>query len=103
MILKLSLKIDKSDCFFEEKVFAPLISVELIENAFKHTDFLAQDYYISIQLELYIILYNEKQIEKQFLPAQNLLLISKKNWRGVIDSKSFGLSDIPSTFIISNP
>jgi LytS/YehU family sensor histidine kinase len=37
---------------FEEKVFAPLISVDLIENAFKHTDFLAQDSFISIQLEL---------------------------------------------------
>lgn len=45
-------KIDKSDEIFEEKVFAPLISVDLIENAFKHTDFLAQDSFISIQLEL---------------------------------------------------
>ncbi|MBD8082565.1 histidine kinase [Chryseobacterium caseinilyticum] len=45
-------KIDKSDSVFEEKVFAPLISVDLIENAFKHTDFLAQDSFISIQLEL---------------------------------------------------
>ncbi|WP_083862159.1 sensor histidine kinase [Flavobacterium sp. B17] len=45
-------KIDKSDTVFEEKVFAPLISVDLIENAFKHTDFLAEDSFISIQLEL---------------------------------------------------
>jgi len=45
-------KIDKSDAIYEEKVFAPLISVDLIENAFKHTDFLAQDSFISIQLEL---------------------------------------------------
>jgi sensor histidine kinase YesM len=45
-------KIDKSDILFEEKVFAPLISVDLIENAFKHTDFLAEDSFISIQLEL---------------------------------------------------
>lgn len=45
-------KIDKSDSVFEEKVFAPLISVDLIENAFKHTDFLAEDSFISIQLEL---------------------------------------------------
>lgn len=45
-------KIDKSDSVFEEKVFAPLISVDLIENAFKHTDFLAQDSFISIQMEL---------------------------------------------------
>ncbi|KQT17147.1 histidine kinase [Chryseobacterium sp. Leaf404] len=45
-------KIDKSDSVFEEKVFAPLISVDLIENAFKHTDFLAQDSFILISLEL---------------------------------------------------
>lgn len=45
-------KIDKSDEIYEEKVFAPLLSVDLIENAFKHTDFLAQDSFISIQLEL---------------------------------------------------
>ena len=45
-------KINKSDALYEEKVFAPLISVDLIENAFKHTDFLAQDSFISIQMEL---------------------------------------------------
>jgi LytS/YehU family sensor histidine kinase len=45
-------KINKSDEIYEEKVFAPLISVDLIENAFKHTDFLAQDSFISIQMEL---------------------------------------------------
>lgn len=45
-------KIDKLDPMYEEKVFAPLISVDLIENAFKHTDFLSQDSFISIYLEL---------------------------------------------------
>jgi len=45
-------KIDKSDPVYEEKVFAPLISVDLIENAFKHTDFLSQDSFIAIYLEL---------------------------------------------------
>lgn len=45
-------KINKSDEIYEEKVFAPLLSVDLIENAFKHTDFLAQDSFISIHLEL---------------------------------------------------
>lgn len=45
-------KINKSDEIYEEKVFAPLLSVDLIENAFKHTDFLASDSFISIQLEL---------------------------------------------------
>ncbi len=45
-------RINKSDSVYEEKVFAPLISVDLIENAFKHTDFLAQDSFISIYMEL---------------------------------------------------
>ncbi|MCU7613212.1 histidine kinase [Chryseobacterium sp. GMJ5] len=45
-------KIDKSDPIYEEKVLAPLISVDLIENAFKHTDFLAQDSFIAIHMEL---------------------------------------------------
>ncbi|MDQ1162932.1 LytS/YehU family sensor histidine kinase [Chryseobacterium sp. SORGH_AS 447] len=45
-------KVNKSDEIYEEKVFAPLLSVDLIENAFKHTDFLAQDSFISIYLEL---------------------------------------------------
>ena len=45
-------KIDTSDPIFREQIFAPLISVDLIENTFKHTDFLSQDSYISIQLEL---------------------------------------------------
>lgn len=45
-------RINKSDAVYEEKVFAPLISVDLIENAFKHTDFLAEDSFISIHMEL---------------------------------------------------
>lgn len=45
-------KIDKTDPIYEEKIFAPLLTVDLIENAFKHTDFLAQDSFISINLEL---------------------------------------------------
>lgn len=44
--------INKEDRIYQEKVFAPLISVDLIENAFKHTDFLAQDSFISINLIL---------------------------------------------------
>lgn len=51
----------------------------------------------------HITLYNEKKIEKEFLQGQDLMLISKKSWRGLIDSKSLWLSDIPSTLIISNP
>ena len=51
----------------------------------------------------HITLYNEKKIEKEFLNSQDLMLISKKSWKGLIDTKSLWLSDIPSTLIISNP
>jgi LytS/YehU family sensor histidine kinase len=36
---RIKTKINKEDPVYQEKVFAPLISVDLIENAFKHTDF----------------------------------------------------------------
>lgn len=49
---RLRTKIDKADSIYEEKIFAPLLSVDLIENAFKHTNFLASDSFISIQMEL---------------------------------------------------
>ncbi|WP_249413560.1 cation:proton antiporter [Chryseobacterium indologenes] len=51
----------------------------------------------------HITLYNEKKIEKEFLNAQDLMLISSKSWKNLIDTKSLWLSDIPSTLIISNP
>ncbi|MBB4804951.1 Kef-type K+ transport system membrane component KefB [Chryseobacterium defluvii] len=51
----------------------------------------------------HITLYNEKKIEKEFLNSQDLMLISSKSWRNLIDTKSLWLSDIPSTLIISNP
>ena len=51
----------------------------------------------------HITLYNEITIEKDFLQSQDLMLISSKSWRNLIDSKSLWLSDIPSTLIISNP
>lgn len=50
--LRIKTKIDKEDSIYSEKIFAPLISVDLIENAFKHTDFLAQDSFISINMSL---------------------------------------------------
>lgn len=51
----------------------------------------------------HITLYNEKKIEKEFLNSQDLMLVSSKSWKNLIDSKSIWLSDIPSTLIISNP
>ena len=51
----------------------------------------------------HITLYNEKKIEKEFLSSQDLMLVSSKSWKNLIDTKSLWLSDIPSTLIISNP
>ena len=51
----------------------------------------------------HITLYNEKTIEKNFLESQDLMLISSKSWKNLIDTKSLWLSDIPSTLIVSNP
>lgn len=51
----------------------------------------------------HITLYNEKTIEKDFLESQDLMLISSKSWKNLIDTKSLWLSDIPSTLIVSNP
>jgi len=49
---RIKTKINKEDSIYLEKVFAPLISVDLIENAFKHTDFLAEDSFIAVNLIL---------------------------------------------------
>lgn len=68
-------RINKSDEIYEEKVFAPLLSVDLIENAFKHTDFLAQDSFISIHLELedriFIMRVSNKASLKNVLEKEN--------------------------------
>lgn len=45
-------QIDEKDSVFEEKVLAPLLTVDFIENAFKHTDFLAEDSFILVQISL---------------------------------------------------
>lgn len=45
-------QIDETDAVFEEKVLAPLLTVDFIENAFKHTDFLAEDSFILVQISL---------------------------------------------------
>ena len=46
---------------------------------------------------------SEKKIEKNFLDSQDLMIISGKSWRQLIETKSLWLSDIPSTLIISEP
>lgn len=50
--LRVKLKIDENDAYYGKKVIAPLISVDLIENAFKHADLEPSDAYISITISL---------------------------------------------------
>ncbi|ACU07567.1 possible 2-component sensor protein [Flavobacteriaceae bacterium 3519-10] len=44
--------IDENDAVFHEKVLAPMVTADFIENAFKHTDFLADDSFILVRLSL---------------------------------------------------
>lgn len=44
-------KIDAQDPLYEEKILAPLISIDLIENAFKHADLQSADAFITIIIE----------------------------------------------------
>jgi LytS/YehU family sensor histidine kinase len=45
------LKINEPEPLFEQKLLAPLISIDLIENAFKHADLQSSDAFISIVYE----------------------------------------------------
>jgi sensor histidine kinase YesM len=49
--LKVKLKINEPEPLFTQKVLAPLISIDLIENAFKHADLQSADAFISIIYE----------------------------------------------------
>jgi LytS/YehU family sensor histidine kinase len=49
--LKVKSKIDDSDPLYHQKLLAPLISIDLIENAFKHADLQSPDSFISIVFE----------------------------------------------------
>lgn len=44
-------KIDEQDELYDQKILAPLISIDLIENAFKHADLQSPDAYIAITIE----------------------------------------------------
>lgn len=44
-------KIDEQDALYDERILAPLISIDLIENAFKHADLQSPDAFISIVIE----------------------------------------------------
>jgi len=49
--LKVKTKINESEPLFEQKLIAPLISTDLIENAFKHADLQSADAFISVLFE----------------------------------------------------
>jgi len=50
--LKVKSLVKESEPMYEKKVLAPLISIDLIENAFKHADLQSADSFISIVFEL---------------------------------------------------
>lgn len=50
--LQIKTKINEQSQFYNQKIIAPLITIDLIENAFKHTDFLHQNSFIKISIEL---------------------------------------------------
>jgi len=49
--LKVKSKINESEPLFEQRLLAPLISIDLIENAFKHADLQSSDAFISVAFE----------------------------------------------------
>jgi len=49
--LKVKTKIKESEPLYEQKLLTPLISIDLIENAFKHADLQSPDAFISIVFE----------------------------------------------------
>jgi sensor histidine kinase YesM len=49
--LKVKTKINESEPLLEQRLLAPLISIDLIENAFKHADLQSSDAFISVTFE----------------------------------------------------
>jgi sensor histidine kinase YesM len=49
--LKIKTKINENDPSYQQPILAPLISIDLIENAFKHADLQSADAFISIVFE----------------------------------------------------
>lgn len=50
--LRIKNKIDENDPLYQQELVAPLITVDLIENAFKHADLQTSDAFISIMFDL---------------------------------------------------
>ena len=73
--LNLKYKIDETDPVYIREVMAPLISIDLIENAFKHADLQSSDAFISILVELknsiFTITVSNKISNQKFLKKEN--------------------------------
>lgn len=73
--LNVKYKIDESDPIYTQEVLAPLISIDLIENAFKHADLQSGDSFISIVIELkdsqFSIIVSNKIAHQHFLKKGN--------------------------------
>lgn len=73
--LNLKYKIDETDPVYIREVLAPLISVDLIENAFKHADLQSGDAFISIIVELrnsvFTLTVSNKISNQKFLKKEN--------------------------------
>jgi len=50
--LQIKNKVDENHVFYEQELLAPMLTVDLIENAFKHADTQSGDAFISITFEL---------------------------------------------------
>ncbi|RAW02167.1 sensor histidine kinase [Pseudochryseolinea flava] len=51
--LQVKTKIDEDEEYYTKKILAPLISIDLIENAFKHADIQSADSFIKVVIELH--------------------------------------------------
>lgn len=49
--LKVKMKVNEEELLYNQKLIAPMISIDLIENAFKHADLQSSDAFISIVFE----------------------------------------------------
>jgi LytS/YehU family sensor histidine kinase len=61
---QIKMKIDEQSNYFQEKIIAPLICIDFIENAFKHTDFQQSNSFIKIIIELNNQTFSLKVINK---------------------------------------
>jgi hypothetical protein len=48
----------------------------------------------------HITVLNDKQIDREFLKRQDLMLIGIESWKNLVDDNSRWLSNIPSTLIL---